>query len=90
MGSTSRKNLAKTLERIFRDENGRVQYHYVLCDFLCEIVGGDPIAASDADDVSFIALQDLNAYGVAPITKEVIAEVYNNNTEHVYHFATSS
>jgi len=81
--------LVKTLERIFRDDNGRVQYHYVLCDFLCEIIGGDPCAASDADDVTFIALRELVAYGVAPITREVITEAYNNNMEHVYHFASS-
>ncbi len=81
--------LVKTLERIFHDEEGRVQYHYVLCDFLCEIVSGDPCAASDADDVLFIPIRELIAYRVAPITRDVIAEAFHDTLEHhVYHFVS--
>ena len=30
--------LVKVLDRIFRDKEGRVTYHYVLVDFLCRLM----------------------------------------------------
>ena len=35
-------------DRVLRDPEKRVQYHYVLIDFLCLPVGGELSAASDA------------------------------------------
>ena len=64
--------LAKVLERIFRDPNGRVAYHYVLVDFLCRYKAGELRSDSDAKDARFIKLLDLASYQIAPITLEVI------------------
>ena len=64
--------LAKVLERIFRDPEGRVAYHYVLVDFLCQCRGGELKSDSDAQDARFVPLQDLPSYKIAPITLEVI------------------
>ncbi len=79
--------LIKTLERIFRDENGRVKYHYVLCDFLCDVISGQHVAASDADDVEFIPVEALERYGVAEITQQVIHEVVAPHGEGIYLFS---
>src|SRR5438477_7016483 len=38
-------------DRILRNTEQRVQYHYVLIDFLCRLVGGDLQAADDAAEV---------------------------------------
>src|SRR5437764_13889853 len=38
-------------DRILRDPEERVQYHYVLIDFLCRPVGGELLAAYDAVEV---------------------------------------
>src|SRR5581483_11415540 len=38
-------------DRILRDAERRVQYHYVLIDFLCRALGGELLAASDAAEV---------------------------------------
>src|ERR1700758_5203599 len=38
-------------DRILRDPENRVQYHYVLIDFLCRPTGGELLAASDAAEV---------------------------------------
>ncbi|MEE3104928.1 MAG: NUDIX domain-containing protein, partial [Acidobacteriota bacterium] len=35
------------LDRIVRDDAGQVQYHYVLVDFLCRVVGGTLAPGSD-------------------------------------------
>jgi 8-oxo-dGTP diphosphatase len=64
--------LAKVLERIFRDPEGRVAYHYVLVDFLCRCQAGELRPGSDAKDARFASLRDLPAYQIAPVTLEVI------------------
>jgi ADP-ribose pyrophosphatase YjhB (NUDIX family) len=64
--------LAKVLERIFRDPEGRVAYHYVLVDFLCQCRGGQLKSDSDAQDARFVPLKDLPSYEVAAVTLEVI------------------
>ncbi len=64
--------LAKVLERIFRDPDGRVAYHYVLVDFLCRYRGGELRSDSDAQEARFVPLGDLSSYEVATVTLEVI------------------
>ena len=34
--------LSAFLERIFPDAEGKISYHYVLLDFLCCYIGGEP------------------------------------------------
>jgi len=64
--------LAKVLERIFRDPDGRVAYHYVLVDFLCRHLDGTLQPDSDAQDARFVSLKDLPSYEVVSVTLEVI------------------
>src|SRR5512132_624406 len=46
-------------DRILRDVEHRVQYHYVLIDFLCRRVGGELLAASDAAEVRWFRREEL-------------------------------
>jgi len=39
--------VVEVLDRITRDEEGRVLYHFVLIDYLCRPVGGELRAGSD-------------------------------------------
>jgi ADP-ribose pyrophosphatase YjhB (NUDIX family) len=64
--------LAKVLERIFRDPDGRVAYHYVLVDFLCRHLDGTLQPDSDAQDARFVPLKDLPSFEVVSVTLEVI------------------
>jgi 8-oxo-dGTP diphosphatase len=59
-------------DRILRDPEHRVQYHYVLIDFLCRAVGGELIAASDAAEVRWFTREELPALNLAEDTTEVI------------------
>ena len=59
-------------DRILRDAERRVQYHYVLIDFLCRAVGGELLAASDAADVRWFRREELPALRLAEDTLEVI------------------
>jgi 8-oxo-dGTP diphosphatase len=65
--------LVKVLERVFRDPDGRVAYHYVLVDFLCHCLAGELQPDSDAQDARFVNLRDLPSYRVAPVTLGVIS-----------------
>ncbi len=64
--------LLGVFDRILRDAEKRVQYHYVLIDFLCTRVGGDLLAASDAAEVRWFTLEELPALELAEDTLEVI------------------
>lgn len=59
-------------DRILRDPLHRVQYHYVLIDFLCRRVGGELQAASDAAEVRWFRHEDLAGLHLAEDTLEVI------------------
>lgn len=71
--------IVETLDRIVRDENGEVRYHYVLIDFLCQWTGGAPACASDACDLRWAAHEELNSHGpyrIAPFTLTVIEKAF--------------
>lgn len=64
--------LLGVFDRVLRDAEGRVQYHYVLVDFLCRPIGGELRAASDAAEVCWFTREQLPALGLAEDTLEVI------------------
>ena len=59
-------------DRILRDPEQRVQYHYVLVDFLCRRIGGELLAASDAAEVRWFTREELPGLNLAEDTLEVI------------------
>jgi 8-oxo-dGTP diphosphatase len=59
-------------DRILRDPDQRVQYHYVLIDFLCRRVAGDLAAASDAAEVGWFTPDKLTRLNLAEDTLDVI------------------
>jgi ADP-ribose pyrophosphatase YjhB (NUDIX family) len=59
-------------DRILRHADERVQYHYVLIDFLCRRVAGDLAAASDASEVRWFTREELPALKLAEDTLDVI------------------
>jgi ADP-ribose pyrophosphatase YjhB (NUDIX family) len=61
-------------DRILHDREQRVQYHYVLVDFLCRPVGGELLAASDAVEVRWFTREELPALHLADDTLEVVGK----------------
>jgi 8-oxo-dGTP diphosphatase len=59
-------------ERLIRDAEGRVRYHYVLVDFLCRPVSGDLKAGSDAADVRWFTRDELPALNLAHDANDVV------------------
>jgi len=59
-------------ERVIRDDERRVRYHYVLIDFLCRPVGGDLKAGSDAAAVRWFTRDELPALNLAYDANDVV------------------
>jgi ADP-ribose pyrophosphatase YjhB (NUDIX family) len=70
----------EVFDRIARDDAGRVQFHYVLVDYLCRITGGSAACASDAVDLRWAARDDLDT--IAPFTREVILKAWTIAGSH--------
>jgi ADP-ribose pyrophosphatase YjhB (NUDIX family) len=62
--------LVEVLDRIARDSDGRVQYHYVLVDYLCRVTGGGLCCATDATEARWASREELD--GIASFTVAVI------------------
>ncbi len=65
-------DLVDAFERVTRDDAGRLRYHYVLLDYLCEAVAGAEQADSDVSALAWARPEELDSYQLAPKTRSVI------------------
>jgi 8-oxo-dGTP diphosphatase len=66
----------EVFERIIRDRRGKVQYHYVLIDFLCRVARGTPRPADDADSAEWVSQDDLGKRDITEGTLAVIRRAF--------------
>jgi 8-oxo-dGTP diphosphatase len=59
-------------DRILRDSDERTRYHYVLIDFLCRRIDGEPLGAGDAAEARWFTRGELAGLSLAPDTADVI------------------
>ena len=71
--------LVEVFERILRDSDARVEYHFVLIDYLCRIVSGEPCAGSDVSEVRWARLAELESLAVSSDTCAVIRRAMRNS-----------
>ena len=64
--------VVEVFDRIIRDGDGRVQFHYVLVDYLCRPVGGTLQAGSDVAEAVYAAPGELARYALADPAETVI------------------
>jgi 8-oxo-dGTP diphosphatase len=64
--------VVEMFDRIHRDAEGRVRYHFVIIDYLCTPIGGELSAGSDADDARWITAEEIEQYGINPHAAEVL------------------
>jgi hypothetical protein len=62
----------EVIDRITRDEDGRVMYHFVLVDYLCWPAGGTLCASSDVAEARFADPSDLCQYDLTTKATEVV------------------
>jgi 8-oxo-dGTP diphosphatase len=69
-------DLIEVFERLTRDEAGKLKYHFVILDYLCEAVRGEARAGSDVTDVAWEQEAELNAYSLTPTATRVIQKAF--------------
>ena len=62
----------EVLDRIVRDPEGRIQFHYVLIDFLCRVSGGELRAGGDAEEARWLSAAELDDFPIADSAAEVL------------------
>ena len=70
------QDLVVALDRVLFDDAGRIEYHYVLLDFLCRPAEGEPCPASDVMDCTFVAIDALEQYAMTVGTAQVIHRAF--------------
>jgi len=68
--------LIEVFDRIFRDADGKIQYHFVIVDYLCEAISGEARAASDVTDVAWVNEADLWNYKLTEAATRVIRKAF--------------
>jgi len=64
-------------ERIMRSPEGRVEYHYLLVDYVCKVVGGKLRAGDDVSRATWVRRADLDQYQITEGTRAVIERAYS-------------
>jgi len=64
--------LLGVFDRVVLDAQKRILYHYVLVDFLCELVSGELQASGDAADGRWFTRKEVEALPLASDTAEVV------------------
>ena len=75
--------LIEVFDRIFPDERLQVseqkrgpRFHFVIVDYLCERIGGEPLAGSDVTDVAFATEDELNKYSLTETATRVLKRAF--------------
>jgi 8-oxo-dGTP diphosphatase len=81
-------DLIEVFDRIFLETAGvaneaatRPKFHYVIVDYLCERISGEPRAASDVTDVVYAAEDELERFGLTPTASRVLRRAFAMDRE---------
>jgi 8-oxo-dGTP diphosphatase len=72
-------------DSIWKDADGRYQYHYVLVDYLCRVFGGELQAASDVSDARWISPDEIDNFTLRPATQAVLRKGFQFTAEAQRH-----
>jgi 8-oxo-dGTP diphosphatase len=59
-------------DRVDRDDDGRIKYHYVIVDLEAEYIKGELKAGDDADDARWVLPEELESLGVGNETMALL------------------
>jgi ADP-ribose pyrophosphatase YjhB (NUDIX family) len=68
-------DVIELLERVTRDAEGRVQYHYVIVDYLARLASGEPRPSPEALEVRWIAPEEFPQFEMTRGTAEIILRI---------------
>jgi ADP-ribose pyrophosphatase YjhB (NUDIX family) len=67
----------EVVDRIMRDAERKVQYHYVLVDFLCRRVSGEARPGGDATELRWITALELEGFPIADSAAAVVRKAFD-------------
>jgi 8-oxo-dGTP diphosphatase len=80
-------DLIAALDRVFFDppdhrpsagaSRGKPRYHYVILDYLCEVLEGEPRIGDDVTELAFVREQELERYHLGPLTTDVLHKAFS-------------
>ncbi len=74
--------LIELFDRIYVDDSSgardkkKPRFHYVIADYLCELVAGDPRAGSDATDLAFAREEELLQFHLTDKATSVLKKAF--------------
>jgi ADP-ribose pyrophosphatase YjhB (NUDIX family) len=76
-------DLIEVFDRIFLDTGSEVveskmrpRFHYVIADYLCERVGGEPAASSDVTAVTYACEEELTKFSLTPTALRILHKAF--------------
>jgi 8-oxo-dGTP diphosphatase len=78
--------LIEVFERIWTEkyreaDAARPQFHFVIADYLCERISGEPLAGSDAMDVAFAKEDELSKFHLTETATRVLRRAFAMDRE---------
>jgi len=67
----------EVVDRIMRDAGRKIQYHYVLVDFLCRRVSGEARPGADASELHWITARELEGFPIADSAAAVLRKGFD-------------
>lgn len=69
---------AVTRDRINRDGDGNIRFHFVLTTFITTDFSGEPLASDDAEDIGWFTLEEMDQLKTTPETPAFISTILLN------------
>jgi ADP-ribose pyrophosphatase YjhB (NUDIX family) len=69
-------SVVEVFERITRDAAGLAEYHYVLVDYLCRVIGGELRPGDDVSSARWVERCCLDQYRITEATLPVIEKAF--------------
>jgi len=75
--------LIEVFDRIYLDKEAiaagnkrRPRFHYVIVDYLCEVISGEPRAGSDVTDVAFASEEELAKFSLTETATRILKKAF--------------
>lgn len=75
--------LIEVFDRIYLEDspsdagsNRRPRFHFVIADYLCELIGGEPRAGSDVTDVAFAKEEELEKFALTETATRILKKAF--------------
>lgn len=87
------QGIVKVVNRVIKDENGQIKYHYLILDYLAscrseQFCSENSLqAGSDVKDVRWIPLEEIVSYDVTEGLRDVIYEVVERRKSLEYSYS---